>query len=38
MNQLLQSVITDSAMRNEQLLPAIAAQAADSYLPWSDES
>lgn len=38
MNQLLENVIINPEARSEQLLPAIAAQSAAGYLPWSDEA
>lgn len=38
MNQLLENIITNSAARSEQMLPVVAAQAAEHYLPWSDEA
>jgi len=38
MNQLLQSVLTTKELRGAEALPAVAAQTAASYLPWSSDS
>lgn len=38
MNSLLQSVITNIEARESGALPAVAAQAAELYLPWSSEA
>jgi len=37
MNQLLEAVITNKKARNAQVLPDIAAESVDAYLPWSSE-
>lgn len=38
MNQLLQTVLIDPAARLDDALPEVAAQVAETYLPWSDEA
>lgn len=37
MQELLQKVLTDRAVRGKRALPAVAAGSASEFLPWASE-
>jgi hypothetical protein len=36
MNDLLQAVLNDTASREDTVLPALAADIAEKFLPWAN--